>query len=59
MNWTDSKWCDHCGLEPTLVGPLPNAPSLSLYRCAGCKTMYEYDSWTKAAKERVSGTATH
>jgi hypothetical protein len=58
MNWTAEKWCDRCGLEPTLVGPLPNAPTIELHRCFSCGTMYEFDTWTKSAKE-CSGATTH
>ena len=53
MNWRDSKWCDVCGAAPHFVAPFSTNPNLHLYRCSLCGRDFEYDTWTKAAKEKV------
>lgn len=58
MNWRFEKWCPDCRETPKLEGKLVTNPTLEIYRCETCDKRFEFDTWTKAAKEAIADSAT-
>jgi len=54
MDWHDSKWCSHCGAAPMREHVYPSSPTIELWKCGLCGTRFEFDTWTKAARELPS-----
>jgi ribosomal protein L37AE/L43A len=58
MNWRFEKWCPECREIPVLQGKLVSNPNLEIWRCSSCDKQFEFDTWTKAAKESYGDRAT-
>lgn len=57
MNWRDEKSCPSCHEPTSFEGKLLSNPTIEIYRCVGCDKRFEFDTWTKSAKE-IDATAT-
>lgn len=58
MNWRSEKWCPDCRVPPQFEGKLATNPTIHTYYCVGCDKHFQFDTWTKAAKEIVDAATT-